>query len=128
MFVKTNDRMEVIHALINQWLRDNSVYCNNCDEEYVEGITCCENPQIGTNLSHMQALVIENEIIRDELKYDTGKSEDTGAMRMAFRIPPRLYHFIGNYFKGYNEKFPRDNKELHQLMRKFNKLCTVREI
>lgn len=127
MFIKTNDRLEVIKSLFNQALQDNTLYCNNCDKDF-DGTGCCDDPHIGSNFTVMRDLAFENELVRNSMKYDTGKTEETGAMRMSFRIPPRIYHFISNYFKGYNEKFPQDNRELHRLMKELKPLCTVRKV
>lgn len=127
MITKTTNRLDVIEAIINTCLKDNQKYCNNCDQDY-NGIPCCEDPQIGTNSDHVRALVIDNEIMRSENKYDTGRSSDKGAMRMAFRLPPRIYHMLHIYFKGYGEKFPKDTSELYALMKRFNKLCVVDRI
>lgn len=127
MITKTTNRLDVIEAIINTCLKDNQKYCNNCDANY-SGVICCEDPQIGSNADHVRALTIENEFIRSENKYETGKGSDEGAMRLAFRLPPRIYDMLSIYFKGYGEKFPKDNSELYALMRRFNKFCAVDKI
>lgn len=126
-FIKTTNRLDAIEFIINTALKDNRKYCNNCDKDF-NGTLCCEDPQIGSNADHVRALVIDNEIMRSENKYDTGKGVDTGSMRMAFRLPPRLYHIISMYFKGYGESFPKDTSELYALMKRFNKFCSVSKI
>lgn len=125
--VKTTDRMVVIESIINNALKDRQKYCNCCDKDY-DGTLCCEDPQIGDNVDHVRALIIDNQIIRSRNKYETGKGSEKGAMRLAFRLPPRIYHILSTYFKNYGEKFPKDTPELYRLMRKFNKLCAVDKI
>ena len=126
--VQTTDRLDVIEALINTWLKDGSVYCNNCDLPYIPSMMpCCEDPQIGTNIQHTRVLIIENELKRSHLKKDSGANQ-TNTMRFSLSLPPRLYQFIANYFAGYGEKFPKDKRELHRLMKRFKKFCIARTV
>lgn len=124
--IKTNDRLEVIEAIINTWLKDKTIYCNNCGVNY-SGNICCEDPQVGTNMDHARALSIENEMVRSNQLKNTGASKKN-TMRLSLRLPPRLYQFIRNYFLGYNENFPKDKRELHRLMRRLKAFCIPREI
>jgi len=125
--LKTTNRLDVIEAIINTALKDNRKYCNCCDKDW-DGTPCCEDPQIGSNAEHVRALVTENEIMRSRNKYETGRGSEKGAMRLAFRLPPRIYFMLDLYFKNYGEKFPKDTSELYKLMRRFNKLCAVDKI
>ncbi len=125
--VKTTDRFVIIESIINTALKDNTRYCNCCDKDF-DGTPCCEDPQIGNNAEHVRALVVDNEIMRSRNKYETGRGSEKGAMRLAFRLPPRIYFMLERYFKNYGEKFPKDTSELYKLMRRFNKLCAVDKI
>lgn len=128
MEIKTQDRLDVIEALLNDCMKDGTIYCNNCDNNYDERFfPCCENPQIGTNSSITRALIIENEYKKKSLHKDTGASKE-GNMRIAFSLPPRVYSLIKGYFSRYNEPFPLDKEELHRMMRKFNKFTVANKI
>lgn len=125
-FIKTKNRLDVIESLINVALKDSTPYCNNCDKNY-DGSQCCDDPQVGTHIEHVKALIIDNELIKERNLHETGKSAE-GTMRLAFRLPPRIYHILHNYFKAYGEKFPKDTEELYALMKRFNKFCAVEKI
>jgi len=40
--VQTNDKMVAAHAFICTWLKDPTMYCNNCGHDY---LPCCESPR-----------------------------------------------------------------------------------
>ena len=40
--VQTTDKWTAVHAFINTWLADNTLYCNNCNDAY---ISCCDAPR-----------------------------------------------------------------------------------
>lgn len=126
MLLQTTDRVTAIEYVMNLCLKDPKKYCNNCDTDYT-GKICCDDPQIGSSMDHARALILDNERIKQNLLHETGKSEG-GNMRMAFRLPPRIYHTIQLFFKKYDEKFPKDVAELHALMKRFNKFCAVEKI
>jgi len=120
-FIQT-DKMTAIRALINEWLKDPTLYCNNCDLDanaaFLAVESCCEKPQIGRNVDVYVGMCRENKIIRDLNYRDTGASKD-GNIRTAVALPPRLLSFLEGYFKKYGEKLFNNNKELHEFMRKF---------
>lgn len=127
-FTKTTDRLEAMEQMINLWLQDGSVYCNNCDLPYCrEMMPCCEDPQIGTNKQHMMAVLMENEMRKELLNKDSGANQ-SNTMRISLSIPPRLYQFLKTYFERYGEKFPKDNAEIHRMMRRFKRLCIARTV
>lgn len=41
-FVKTTDKMTAVHAFVNTWLKDPTLYCNNCGQDYM---SCCNTPR-----------------------------------------------------------------------------------
>jgi len=42
-FIKTYDKWLAAKAFINFWLKDKTLYCNNCGSDY---LICCRHPQI----------------------------------------------------------------------------------
>ena len=40
--VQTSDKWVAAHAFINTWLKDPTLYCNNCGQDYLQ---CCEAPR-----------------------------------------------------------------------------------
>lgn len=120
--------MTIIEALLNESLKDNTVYCNNCQKDFrKEEFPCCENPKLGTNAEVLRAVIAENDLRRSEL-YNSNGATRSKSMRIAFSLPVRMYSVIKRYFAKYGENFPKDNAELHSMMRKFRKLTIPKDI
>ena len=122
--------MDAARAVINTWLKDQSVYCNHCnlDSKYfLASESCCENPQIGRNIDHMMGGVKQNRIIREIAKNEYGSTKGK-TLRYAVSMPPRLLMTLEDYFDKHDEKLFNDNKELHKFMKAFPALCTCKVI
>lgn len=120
MLIKTNDKWEALHAFINTWLKDGTQYCNICNSNFRPDLgPCCDEPQIGTNLSITTALIKQN---REHTKTRRNQfaTNQTKTMRWGVSLPPRLYHDANRYFKnhGYKGLF-EDDYDLRNFMRKF---------
>jgi hypothetical protein len=125
------DKMTAIRGLINTWLKDPTLYCNNCDLDanaaFLAVESCCERPQIGRNIDVYVGLCKENKAIVDINLKATGATKDN-SFRSAIALPPRLLAFLENYFKGYGEKLFNNQKELHQFMREFPQFKVCEQI
>lgn len=129
--IKTT-KWKAVRALINTWLKDESFYCNHCGLDAHPALllkeSCCENPQIGRNKDHYVGCVKQNKAISQQSKKSTGAT-DSGAMRHAIALPPRLMSFLENHFRdNYGEKLFNDKKELHQFMREFPVFCVCEKV
>lgn len=131
MFVKTTDKLTAMHAFMNTWLKDKTMYCNYCGLPYMPKMTddqgkwvpCCESPEIGTNWDVTKIIIEENKEMRKTRnnEYASTKKKD---FRMKSRIPPKLYQDMKAYFsKEYNEKIFSDKNEVNKFIRKFPVFC-----
>lgn len=121
MLVKTSDKWEALHAFINTWLKDPTLYCNICGSDYKPHLgQCCSEPQIGTNLQVTKAVIAQN---REHTKTRANPfaSDKTKNLRWGISIPPRLYESANRYFKqhGYEKGLFSDDGDLKAFMRKF---------
>jgi hypothetical protein len=119
--IKTT-KMNAIKALINEWLKDHTMYCNNCDLDANPALlayeSCCENPQIGRNIEHYLGCVKQNKAIREFQLKETGATENNN-LRHAVSLPPRLLFWLEGYFDKYGEKLFNNRSELHAFMKRF---------
>lgn len=120
MLIKTNDKWEALKAFINTWLKDKTLYCNYCNQDYKPELgPCCDSPQIGTNISVTSALIKQNREHTKSRMNEFASSKDK-TMRWGVSIPVRLYHDANNYFKMHGEKgLFNDNNDLRKFMKKF---------
>ena len=119
--VTTKNKWVALKAYLNSvWLKDPTVYCNNCGNDYLEGEgVCCENPQLGKNIDHCRGAIKQNKEIQNSRLRETGGNR-TKTMRYAVSIPPRLYHDAERYFqKNYKEKLFNNRAELREFMKEF---------
>lgn len=124
-------KMEAIKGLINEWLHDQTVYCNHCGLDANPALliheSCCENPQLGRNIEVYMACCKQNKrITQDNIKL-TGATKANN-MRHAISIPPRLYSFLTGYFEKYGEKLFNNQKELHAFMKSFPQFKVCEQI
>ena len=84
-----------LRKVINLWLQDQTVYCNNCGMPFY-GISCCENPQIGKNFDHCWAVVIQNKARRVGSGLGSNK---TKTMRLGLSMPDSLLIHLDKYCK-----------------------------
>jgi len=126
MLIKTNDRWKPVEAFINMWLKDDTLYCNNCGlpfhdikDKSGKWEPCCENPELGTNWSITKRIIEENKELRKTRKNQYA-STDKKDFRFKTRIPPKLYHDLTRYFeKEFKQKLFRDKKDATVFARKF---------
>lgn len=121
MLIKTNNKWEALHAFINTWLKDPTVYCNVCNADYKPHLgPCCDSPELGTNLDITRAVVTQNrEYTKSRMNSYAANKDNT--MRWGISMPPRLYQSANMYFKnhGYPKGLFGDNKDLKAFMKKF---------
>lgn len=120
MLIKTNNRTDAIHALINMWLKDIRLYCNECGRLFVkEMYPCCEDPYLIDNLQAFQMLQEEIKMFRNTRQNEFA-STPSKSMRWGVRIPQTLLRFLDTYFQSYGEKGVFRNKnDMNQFMKKF---------
>lgn len=118
MLIKTPNKELAFRAVINTWLKDKSMYCNHCGQNY-NGTICCENPQIGKNIDHCAGIIKQNKEIAKSRKNDFASTEDK-TIRWGVSIPPSLYSTLNNFKKIHNQPglFCEDG-ELNWFMKKF---------
>jgi hypothetical protein len=128
-FAKTTDKWTAAHAVINTWLKDQSLYCNNCGADYYEEFfPCCENPQVGRNIDHTKGLIDQNKEMR-KIAQNEFSATPTKQMRLGVSLPPRLYHILNKYFKQtLNEPLFKDKKQMHEFMRRFRQFTIAERI
>jgi len=113
-------KWDLARDFTNTWLRDPTLYCNNCDCDYSPVVPkCCDNPQIGDNLKHTYSLVRALKDIRAtrENEFAANKSK---TMRWGISLPPRLYHALDRYFMTtMGEKLFVNQYQMRQFAKKF---------
>lgn len=77
-----------IREFINHWLTDQSVYCNNCGLPFY-GEPCCDHPEIGKNLEHCWAVIVQNKA-RQKMNRNEFASNTTNTMRLGISMPQKL--------------------------------------
>lgn len=122
MLVKTTDKFTAIHAFINEWLKDKTLYCASCGTPYIEGFECCEEPEITDNYTHAK-MVIDG--IKEQKKCYTNvfASNKGKNFRPTVRLPKRLYHDIEKYLSTYGEKFLSNERDMLRFAKKFPMFC-----
>jgi len=116
----TNNKWESAKSVINLWLEDPTIYCNNCGQDFNKEFpeACCENVQLGRNFDHAYGLFQQNKVRREMQKNRYAATEDM-TMRACVSLPPKLLQTLEAFFKKYDEKLFNNDKELKQFMRKF---------
>lgn len=132
MLIKTKDKWDAAKSVINLWLADQTLHCNNCGEKFNADLwkegPCCEEPEIGRNMDHLKGVINENKRIREQAKNDYSANDDKN-LRIGLAMPPSLLLTLEDYFKKHGgEKLFRNNQEMHSFMKKFPMLCTARKV
>ena len=124
-FKLTNSKEVAIRAFINEWIKDTTLFCNNCGSVYVpppkgvEEYPCCDNVQIGTNAQVLYWLIQENKMIR-ETRANQYASDKNKTMRWGMSMPPRLMHDIEEYcINTLREPFLDTPQEMNDFMKAF---------
>lgn len=129
-FKLTTSKETALRAFINEWVKDQTVYCNYCGEKYTpapdgcEEFLCCNNRQLGTNAQILYALMIENKRIRESRANQFASNKDK-TFRMGISLPPRLLHDLEEYsLNTLKEPLLKDQNEMNDFMRSFPELRT----
>lgn len=121
-FKQTTNKITAAKAFINTWLKDETIYCGNCDENWNADFhkfeSCCENPQFGRNKDHVRGIAKQNKETIELNKNDYGSTDDK-SMRVGASIPPRLFRDLEQYFKKHGDKFLETPKDLHAFLKAF---------
>lgn len=127
--VTTRDKEAALRAIITVWLKDQRIYCNNCQATFFPDIPpCCENPQIGKNIDHTMGLLKQNKAMRGLQKSVTGANE-SNTMRWGVSLPPDLYTTLNKYLQSCGEKgLFVDKKDLRWFMKKFPEFTIPQKI
>jgi len=127
-FKKTSNKMVAARAFINTWLKDPTIYCNWCGQIYREKVTCCENPQLGTNKDHIRGLIRQNKYRQEDARDEFSSTNDK-SLRLGLSLLPSLLHDLEAYFKSqYDEKLFENTTELRAFMREFPQFCIARRV
>lgn len=78
-----------LRRYINSWLNDPTIYCNNCGVPYLPSGICCDSPEIGKNLDHCWAVIIQNKA-RQKISANQYASNLDNTMRLGLSMPPSL--------------------------------------
>jgi len=121
-----------MHAVINKWLKDPSVYCNECSQPYQPELgRCCENPHIGRNWDFCELLISENKVISHSRLNEFGSNKDKN-LRWSLRLPPRLYETLNNYMKQHGHKTglfdPKKPSDLNKFMKRFPMFAIAKKV
>lgn len=122
MLIKVDNKEKTVRNAIEIWLRDERIYCNNCDVDYGDKpMPCCEDPQIGRNVDHCRGVIKQNKAIRDSRK-NAFASNDDKTIRWGLSLPPKLLQFLDVFFKTYTiekQGIFKEEGELVWFARKF---------
>ena len=100
MFVKTTNRWDAIRAFVNEWLKDPSLYCNNCMMPYKENPVgpCCDDPFIVNNHLACELVAKQNAEIKKTRNNEFGSNKNH-SLRWGASIPPKLIFDVERYLK-----------------------------
>lgn len=128
MLIKTNNKEQALHAVINFWLKDKSVYCNNCGlSNPPTNPPCCENPQIGKNLDHCRGVIKQNKELQKET-YNDYASNANKNMRFSVSLPPALYNVLSKYCELHGEKLFGSEEQINWFAKKFPQFAIPKKI
>ena len=129
-FKLTNSKEVAIRAFINEWVKDQTVYCNYCGDKFIqapegsEQYVCCDNRQLGTNATILHAHLLEIKRIRETRLNKFAANKDK-TFRMGISLPPRLLHDLEEYsINTLKEPLLKDSNEMNDFMRSFPELRT----
>lgn len=113
-------KWDLTRDFVNLWLKEPTMYCNNCDTDYIPNTPpCCEKVQLGNNMQHTTSLVKALKEIR-ETRINQFASTKTNTIRWGVSLPPRLYHDLNRYFKlNFGHKLFDNQKNMRQFAKKF---------
>ena len=129
MLIKTKSKMDAVQALHNTLMKDKTVYCNNCgDDFHKEMFPCCERPDLGTHLQHCLRVVRHNAEIRKSR--DNALAQTENKLRWAISLPPRYLSDLERMFENSQQgrKLFETDKDLVAFMKRFPKFCTCERV
>lgn len=118
-----------IRKFINQWLLDPTLYCNSCGFPYFIGEKqCCDNPRIGRNIQHCQALLLQISAEKKCNLNEFGSNKDK-TLRQAVSLPPDLMQKLEKFCQEkLGEKLFVNSKDLRGFMKAFPQFVTSERI
>lgn len=128
MLIKTPDKQKAFEAVINMWLKDKTMYCNNCGTPFIDHPFCCEDPQIGRNIDHCKGVINQNKELMKTRLNDFASNKDK-TMRWGLSIPPGLHTLLDQYKKmhGLPGLF-KEEGEIAWFMKKFPAFNTCKRV
>jgi len=116
-----------LRKFINEWLTDQSVYCNSCGLPYF-GQVCCDSPQIGKNFDHCWAVIIQNKT-RQKIRLNQFGSNAGKTMRLGLSLPEKLLRDLEQYSREVlGEKLFVNQKDMHGFARAFPMFMIMEKI
>ena len=126
-FVIDNSKMNAVKAFINTWLKDKTVYCAACGQDF-NGTGCCEAPHLTDRATRISEFIQANKEEQALQLNDYGASKDRN-MRRAISMPAELFRDIETYFKSqYGEKFLDNKNEVRDFMKMFPQVSIARRV
>ena len=122
-------KYKAIRQFINDWLLDPTIYCNTCGFPYFSGEKpCCDNPLIGKNIQHCQALLLQIAAERKCNLNEYGSNKDK-TLRHALSLPPDLIRKLERFCQEkLGEKLFVNTKDLRGFMKAFPQFVTMERI
>jgi len=122
-------KMKLIRKFINGWLQDPLVYCNSCGIPYFPSDRdCCDNPQIGNNLQHCWAIIIQNKARQKTRDNEYGSNKDN-TLRIGASLPEKLIRDLEQYFhENHKQKLWNNQKEFRLFLKSFPQFAICERI
>ena len=114
-----------LRKFINQWLREQHVYCNNCGLPFF-GAVCCEHPEIGKNIDHCWAVICQNKARR----HGSGTAANlSNTMRLGLSIPESLLKALEKFSREkLGEKLFVNQEDMRGFMKAFPQFVIAERI
>lgn len=118
-----------IRKFINRWLLSPEIYCNTCGFPYFPGEKwCCDDPQIGKNIQHCQALMVQNRAI-EKTNINPYGSNASKTLRHAVSMPPDLIIKLEKFCKErFGEKLFVNQKDFRGFCKAFPMFTVMEKI
>jgi hypothetical protein len=127
MLIKTPNKELAFRAVINTWLKDKTLYCNNCGKDFdpeKDSPLCCDLPHIGRNIDHCKGIINQNKEISKTRLNEFGSNQDKN-IRFGLSLPPSLFNVLDNFKKMHNQPgLFKEEGEINWFMKKFPEFKT----
>lgn len=108
-----------IRQFINNWLMDQTVYCNACGSPYFPDMVCCDTPQIGKNIDHCYAILRQNEN-RRAVRLNQFGSNEKKTLRIGLSMPQDLLRQLEKFSKErFGKKLFGTTKDFRKFIKNF---------